>query len=66
MNEQQLVLNSKTIYFRSGQTILDVAHEKGVHIPTLCYLKDATPTGVVTPLQPPSPKEAAFQIRRPY
>lgn len=45
MNEQQLVLNGKTISFRSGQTILEVAHENGVHIPTLCYLKDATPTG---------------------
>jgi len=45
MNEQQLVLNGKTISFRSGQTILEVARENGVHIPTLCYLKDATPTG---------------------
>ena len=45
MNEQQLVLNGKTISFRSGQTILEVARENGVQIPTLCYLKDATPTG---------------------
>jgi predicted molibdopterin-dependent oxidoreductase YjgC len=66
MNEQQLVLNSKTITFRSGHTILEVAHEKGVHIPTFCYLKHTTPTGVVTRLQQPCPKEAAFQIRRPH
>jgi NADP-reducing hydrogenase subunit HndD len=45
MNEQQLVLNGKTISFRSGQTILEVAAENGVQIPTLCYLKGATPTG---------------------
>jgi NADP-reducing hydrogenase subunit HndD len=64
MNEQQLVLNSKTISFRSGRTILEIAHENGVHIPTLCYLKNAMPTGAVTPLQPPSPKEAAFQTPR--
>jgi NADP-reducing hydrogenase subunit HndD len=45
MNEHQIVLNGKMTSFRSGQTILEVARENGVQIPTLCYLKDATPTG---------------------
>lgn len=30
---------------REGQTVLQVAREKGVHIPTLCYHKDLSPTG---------------------
>jgi NADH dehydrogenase/NADH:ubiquinone oxidoreductase subunit G len=45
MSENQLVLNGKTIYFHPGQTILEVARENGIQIPTLCYLKDAAPTG---------------------
>jgi len=45
MSENQLVLNGRTVSFESGQTILDVARENGVDIPTLCYLKDAAPTG---------------------
>src|SRR5512145_867106 len=28
-----------------GQTILQVAREHGIHIPTLCYHKDLTPSG---------------------
>ena len=31
--------------FRPGQTILEAAADNGIHIPTLCYLKDAAPTG---------------------
>jgi NADP-reducing hydrogenase subunit HndD len=45
MSENQLVLNGKTVSFKPGQTILQVAQENGVDIPTLCYLRDATPTG---------------------
>ena len=45
MTDQQLVLNGKTVPFKPGQTILELASENGVHIPTLCYLKGATPTG---------------------
>jgi len=40
-----LQLNGKSVEFEPGQTILDVATESGVDIPTLCYLKGATPTG---------------------
>jgi NADP-reducing hydrogenase subunit HndD len=45
MSENQLLLNGKPVFFMPGQTILDVARENGVDIPTLCYLRDATPTG---------------------
>lgn len=40
-----LIINGKTITFRPGQTILEAATEAGIWIPTLCYLKGATPTG---------------------
>ncbi len=30
---------------REGQTILQAAREHGIHIPTLCYHKDLSPTG---------------------
>jgi len=39
------VLNGKKVRFESGQTILAAARDRGVEIPTLCFLKDATPTG---------------------
>lgn len=40
-----LQLNGKRVEFEPGQTILDVATESGIDIPTLCYLKGTTPTG---------------------
>lgn len=45
MGKQNLIINGKTVEFEAGQTILDVAKLNGIDIPTLCYLKDATPTG---------------------
>ncbi len=41
----QLTLNGQSLDFSPGQTILQVAQAHAVHIPTLCYLKDASPTG---------------------
>jgi predicted molibdopterin-dependent oxidoreductase YjgC len=38
-------LNGKDIQTEAGKTILQVAKESGVHIPTLCYHKDLSPTG---------------------
>lgn len=38
MKEQKLV-------FSSGQPLLEVAQSNQIHIPTLCHLKGATPTG---------------------
>ena len=45
MKKPTLILNGNTVEFDEGQTILDVARKHGVDIPTLCYLKDTTPTG---------------------
>ena len=40
-----ITLNGKKIEAQQGQTILDVAREHDVRIPTLCYHKDLSPTG---------------------
>ena len=45
MAKPTLTLNGKVVGFEPGQTILEVARSQGVEIPTLCYLKDTTPTG---------------------
>ncbi len=45
MAKPKLVLNGKEVSFSPGQTILEVARQAGVDIPTLCYLKGFTPTG---------------------
>lgn len=39
------ILNGKETSFQPGQVILDAARNGGIEIPTLCYLKGATPTG---------------------
>ncbi len=45
MAKPKLTLNGKVVRFTPGQTVLEVARDHGVEIPTLCWLKDATPTG---------------------
>ena len=45
MGDTNFVLNGKTVPFKTGQSILDAARENGVHIPTLCYLKETAPSG---------------------
>jgi len=45
MNEQQITINGRSLTFAPGQTILEVAEANAIRIPTLCYLKGATPTG---------------------
>ncbi|MBN2550970.1 MAG: formate dehydrogenase subunit alpha [Anaerolineales bacterium] len=40
-----LTIDGVTIEAQEGQTILDAAREHGIHIPTLCYHRDLTPTG---------------------
>jgi predicted molibdopterin-dependent oxidoreductase YjgC len=40
-----ITLNGKQIEAQPGQTILQVAREHDVRIPTLCYHKDLSPTG---------------------
>ncbi len=41
----EMIINGQRVAFEEDQTILQVAEENGVFIPTLCYLKDTTPTG---------------------
>jgi len=45
MSNSMINIDHQEIYFKQGQTILEVAEENGIHIPTLCWLKGATPTG---------------------
>lgn len=45
MEDKILTINGKSYGFNDGDTILDVARNNGIHIPTLCYLEGATPTG---------------------
>ena len=46
MGDQNFItINGNTIPFEAGETILDVARKKQIDIPTLCYLKGASPTG---------------------
>jgi len=45
MAKPKLIINDKRVSFSPGQTILEVAGDHGIEIPTLCHLKDCTPTG---------------------
>ena len=40
-----MVINGNECQFEPGETILDVARRHSIDIPTLCYLKGASPTG---------------------
>ena len=40
-----LIINNNQISFEPGQTILEVARENNIEIPTLCYLSECMPTG---------------------
>jgi len=45
MAKPKLTLNGREVSFTPGQSILEVAQDHDVDIPTLCHLKGATPTG---------------------
>ncbi len=45
MNPNTLTINGNSFAFQEGETILEVARKNHIDIPTLCYLKGATPTG---------------------
>jgi predicted molibdopterin-dependent oxidoreductase YjgC len=40
-----ILINGNEFAFEDGETILEVASRNSIDIPTLCYLKQATPTG---------------------
>jgi predicted molibdopterin-dependent oxidoreductase YjgC len=44
-NGNTIKINGHDYEIKPGDTILEVARRNGVYIPTLCYLKGATPTG---------------------
>lgn len=43
--ENKILIDGNECSFNPGDTILKVAQRNGIHIPTLCYLKGAAPTG---------------------
>ena len=45
MSTVNLKINNRQITAESGQTILEAATANGIHIPTLCYLKDINKSG---------------------
>lgn len=45
MSKINVTINNRKVEAYEGQTILEVAKNNGIHIPTLCYLKDYTGTG---------------------
>lgn len=45
MGNITLTMNGVPLTGSSGMTILEVAQENGIDIPTLCYLKDLSPVG---------------------
>jgi NADP-reducing hydrogenase subunit HndD len=45
MTTRRMVINGREVAFDTGETILDVARNNDIRIPTLCHLKGATPTG---------------------
>ncbi|MCB2228127.1 MAG: (2Fe-2S)-binding protein [Desulfarculaceae bacterium] len=42
----QMKINGQSVAFEPGQSVLQAAQANGIKIPTLCYLAEATPTGV--------------------
>lgn len=45
MQEVHLKINNREVTAKKGQTVLEVATENGIHIPTLCYLKNINKSG---------------------
>ena len=45
MHENSIRINGHRFRFAPGQTLLAVAEENGIEIPTLCHLKGTSPTG---------------------
>ena len=45
MSDVTVTMNGAPVTGREGLTILEVARDNGIDIPTMCYLKDLTPVG---------------------
>ena len=44
-NTVNIKINNIEVTAKKGQTILEAARDAGIHIPTLCYLKDINEIG---------------------
>lgn len=44
-NEPRITINGNELSFEPGETILEIARRSSIDIPTLCFLKGASPTG---------------------
>lgn len=44
-NQHSITINRNQLAFEPGETILEVARRHSIDIPTLCFLKGASPTG---------------------
>ena len=44
-NKAHIKINGKNLEFSEGQTILQVAKNAGIYIPTLCHIEGLTPYG---------------------
>lgn len=44
-NQHNITINRNQLAFEPGETILEVARRHSIDIPTLCFLKGASPTG---------------------
>lgn len=45
MSSNSITINGNELTFEPGETILEVARRHSIDIPTLCHLKNTTPTG---------------------
>ena len=45
MPDLKVTINNKPLKGRSGQTIMELAHDNGIHIPHLCYDRRMEPAG---------------------
>ena len=45
MSKIKITINNREVEAYEGQTVLEAAKNNGIHIPTLCYLKDVIGTG---------------------
>jgi predicted molibdopterin-dependent oxidoreductase YjgC len=44
-SQNSIVIDGGKYSFNAGETVLQVAQRNGIDIPTLCYMKNASPTG---------------------
>ena len=48
MEMVNVIIDGKSVEVEKGSTVLLAAQKAGVHIPTLCYLKDVNAIGAIS------------------